>query len=370
MTPAIENENVQQVRLSPQQRRLWLHDGQSAAFAAQCAVSIEGDLDVAALRRAVERVVAGHEILRTAFRRPVGIKVPTQTILAEGVARWRELDSAGRSWETLFEQELCRPTDVEEGSPLSVALVRVDLGRHLLLYRLPALCSDRRTLGNLLDLIVRAYADGAGGDDEPLQYADFSEWQNELLGEADEHAEAGRAFWARQDLAGPAGNSEGRAEPFRPAVLGLALPEGLPEDLLPGLWTILLERLEARRDPGIGRVLDGRKFDDLQGALGLFAKCLPLRLPLDSAWSLGEVRDQLQQAETEAREWQEYAAWEPEQAAFPLQFETAEIGAERASLGVVFRPLRQYTCSEPFRIKLSVVRHATEVRAELWYDAA
>src|SRR4051812_17933397 len=60
-------------RLSPQQRLLWRLNGEARAFRVECAVRIDGPLDLAALQAAVRAVVARHEILRTVYPCPPGM---------------------------------------------------------------------------------------------------------------------------------------------------------------------------------------------------------------------------------------------------------------------------------------------------------
>ena len=73
-------DSLQGIRLSPQQKRLWLLQGTDVGFCAQATVLLTGPVDPAVLQEAVERVVARHEIFRTTFRREPGVKVPFQVI--------------------------------------------------------------------------------------------------------------------------------------------------------------------------------------------------------------------------------------------------------------------------------------------------
>src|SRR6185436_7445783 len=80
-------QSAEGFRLSPQQARLWrwLASSSSAAaeslpYLAQSRVEIAGELDRAALGRALDRAVERNELLRTAFRVLPGLAAPLQMI--------------------------------------------------------------------------------------------------------------------------------------------------------------------------------------------------------------------------------------------------------------------------------------------------
>jgi len=87
--------------LSPQQRRLWsLLSAHSRAFRSQCAIELPDGTSVAAVRAALGRLVARHEILRTGFRSVTGLYLPVQVIDPEPrydleVERWEARAGGG-----------------------------------------------------------------------------------------------------------------------------------------------------------------------------------------------------------------------------------------------------------------------------------
>src|SRR5947209_4316865 len=66
--------------LSLQQARLWLLQGDSKAYRAQCLILIEGALDVALFLQALEQIVNRHAVLRTGFYYVQGMEVPVQVV--------------------------------------------------------------------------------------------------------------------------------------------------------------------------------------------------------------------------------------------------------------------------------------------------
>src|SRR5207237_7734235 len=65
---------------------------------------------------------------------------------------------------------------------------------------LPALCADSATLKNVAIELTRLYANSRESATESLQYADYSEWQNELLQKGDESSQAGKDYWNSHDF--------------------------------------------------------------------------------------------------------------------------------------------------------------------------
>src|ERR1044071_6141877 len=99
---SVQNK-VEGFRLSPQQRYLWSLQRASASFAYQvvATVSISGELGADILQRALADIVERHEILRTTFQRPPGIKTPFQVISDEARFSWQFTDLSGLDKEAL-----------------------------------------------------------------------------------------------------------------------------------------------------------------------------------------------------------------------------------------------------------------------------
>src|SRR6185503_11303699 len=188
---------VEGFRLSPQQRYFWsLQRATSFTYQVVATVSINGELRADVLQRALADIVERHEILRTTFHRPPGIKTPFQVISDEAQFSWQFTDLSGLGQEALpsklencVQAERNKPFDFERGPLLRASLYRTSPERHTLLISLPALCGDPVTIRNLISELGQEFAD------QPMQYADFAEWQNELLESSDEQADQGRNYW-------------------------------------------------------------------------------------------------------------------------------------------------------------------------------
>ena len=77
-------QTLEGFRLSPQQKHLWSLQQDSLAYRAYCAIRIEGNLNVQALKLAFNQIVNRQENLRTTFHRQPGIKIPIQVIVESG----------------------------------------------------------------------------------------------------------------------------------------------------------------------------------------------------------------------------------------------------------------------------------------------
>ncbi len=205
-----------------------------------------------------------------------------------------------------------------------MTLARLDPGEHLLLIDLPALCSDAAGLWNLAAEIVRHYeAQGRDGlqTDEPLQYVDAAAWLNDML--TSEDGAAGRDFWRGDEFA-PLGSlrlafdadghpgrpftTERVPVPLSPSTRTAFETAGVRfgvsmEALLAASLQSLLQRATNDTRAIVGFVWDGRSHAELEAAIGLFARALPVSgvVPTDAPFveALRQVNDRMAQA----RKW-------------------------------------------------------------------
>jgi amino acid adenylation domain-containing protein len=373
--------------LSPGQRRLFLLGAAAPGFCCQCVAALPGELDPGLVARRLEAAAARHGILRTAFRRRPGMRLPLQVPGAGAAPELRRLDLAAlemspeAALERLGHAERERAWDLEQGPLLSAVLADLGPGRQALVLTLPALAGDARTLANLLAELVSGTA-----EEEPVQFVEFSGWHASLA--TDEGAEEGMERWRRLDLAVPAPglpwppSPPSREEPAGAGVGAVAVelePDATeriaaaagrcrtpPEAVLLAAWAVLLGRLGGAEEAAIGVVSSGRKLEDFAGSLGPFAGALPLRLSLAAAEPFAEV---VRRAATElnaARESEEYfplAASEPARLGAGFELEDWSAAGQAALLS-------RHVWSEPFALKLTLREAPAGLSGTLLYDRA
>jgi amino acid adenylation domain-containing protein len=300
-------ESVEGFRLSPQQRRLWQmmqrHPG--TAFASQIQVVIRGALNIDRLESAVRIVQKTHEILRTRFVCLPAARVPVQVITDNITGldhtlclSFPDAANADLEIESVAERLWKRAGTAEAVSGLNFTLIHVNGSEHVLLITGSALCSDAHALHAIARQVRDAYADGPSSPNEPIQYADISEWQNQLIeSEAKNHD----SYWKSADfsqLRFPALPFELRNPVSAEVNLGgfchdvginiaaglqsLDLPrERAVEAFLVSAYQVLIGRLSATSRFLLGVTVDGRTPAELRDAVGLFAKSMPIPAVVD-----------------------------------------------------------------------------------------
>ncbi len=400
---------IEGYRLSSQQRHLWnlLTDGSAPAYTAWCAVPLPDTTDTGLLREALARVVARNEILRTVFRRVPGVDVPLQVIVDDEQAFAFDVHDLGpftaeerqRRYEALRQEARSRSFDLESGPLLHAALIR-PVGKPAqarLLLSMPALCADEASLRNLVRELDRSYAalvEGGKPDGDPLQYADFAQWQSDLLSAEEFVLE--REYWVSRNPAALVGPelpftvTAGEQGEFRPQALRL----DPPADLLPGLkeaarrlgvdlpsvllagWHVLLQRTTAPTGLAVGVRYANRQAEELREALGVFAKYLPSTARPEPDTSFAAFARQVQAELREMGEVQEYFGWEqieprlagPRDRAWytaGFDWETAEPPGDGT-----LRPDEAEAVVERFQVRLSGREEAGFPLLTVWYDSA
>ncbi|MFS1299912.1 amino acid adenylation domain-containing protein [Streptosporangium longisporum] len=321
--PLVPAERPERVPLSYAQRRLWLLDqmlredeGPREAYHLPLAVHLSGRVDVAALQAAIGDVTARHESLRTVFAEHEG--VPFQRVLPPEQARpVLEITSATP------EEVIARPFDLATQIPLRAALIEEGPDEHLLLAVFHHIAFDEWSFGPFARDVARAYAarlrEVAPAAQPPaVQYADYTLWQRELLGDpADPGSLHARqlAYWARTlsgmpqeiplpvDRPRPAtvGQRGGTATRRLPAALTGRLRE-LARSAQASMFMVcqsavaaLLHRTGAGEDIPLGSPVAGRTDEAAADLVGFFVNTLVLRADTSGdpsfAGLLARVRD-------------------------------------------------------------------------------
>ncbi|HEV2733203.1 MAG TPA: amino acid adenylation domain-containing protein, partial [Longimicrobiaceae bacterium] len=312
--------------LSFAQQRLWLVDRLepgSAAYNMPFALRLRGVPDVAALRRALDALVARHETLRTVFAEqggaPVQVIHPPAPVDLEELDL-RELPEAEREAEAqrLAAAEAMLPFDLARGPLLRSTLLRLGEDDRVLCFTLHHVVSDAWSMQVLVREVSALYAAAHRGEAAPLpelpvQYADYAVWQRSWFSGAVLDEQIG--YW-KEKLGGAPPLLEVPTDRPRSAALstrGGSHPFLLPAGTTDGLrtlsrregatlfmavlagWQALLGRYAGQEDVVVGSAIAGRTRRETEGLIGFFVNMLALRAELggDPTWRelLGRVRE-------------------------------------------------------------------------------
>ena len=346
-----------EVPLSFAQRRLWFLnrlEGPSATYTIPLAVRLVGELDVAALELALGDLMARHESLRTIF--PDTLGVPRQQVLEVSAARPRLTvvevaadgltealrNAAQQGFDLSAEPPLrahlfalsgsTEPDGAQRDSALGAPLPggrTHDQRTHVLLLLLHHIAGDGSSLAPLARDLSRAYAarlDGCRADTArgtgtvpenalpslPVQYADYTLWQHEVLGEESDPGSAiarQLAYWTQtladlpEAIALPADRPRPAVATYRGGRVPLRLPAELHARLLAlapserrqpvhgaaGGLAALLTRLGGGPDIPIGTPVAGRGDHALDDLVGLFVNTLVLRTDTSGNPGFGDL---------------------------------------------------------------------------------
>ncbi|WP_218108850.1 condensation domain-containing protein [Streptomyces agglomeratus] len=298
LRPAVRPERVP---LSYAQRRLWFTDqleGPSAAYNIALVRRLDRPLDPAALAAALADVAERHEVLRTVYRAEGG--EPFQVVL----------DGARPQLELGFPADLAAAVDAAAGHVFDLArdlplrawlfLPSDGSGRQTLVLLVHHIAADGWSTDCLLADLGTAYAARAAGaapawEALPVQYADYTLWQRELLGPGRQDARLG--FWesALAELPPLTDLPTDRHRPPVPSGRGALTGFTVPASVRDGLDRIardtgstlfmvvhaalaaVLTRCGAGSDLAVGTVVAGRDDQALNGLVGFFVNTLVLR---------------------------------------------------------------------------------------------
>jgi syringomycin synthetase protein SyrE len=325
----------ERLELSYAQRRLWFlaqFEGASEAYHVAGGLRLRGQLDREALRRALDRIVARHEALRTTFRQIDGH--PIQVIgSAEKGFQLREHDLRGEAdaegeLERLVEQEAREAFDLERGPLIRGGVAQLGEEEHALFMTMHHIVSDGWSMGILINEISELYRAYRAGEEAQLaelaiQYGDYAAWQQRWM--SAEVMERQAEYW-KSVLVGAPALLELPTDRARPAVQDYAggsvvieLGERLTNDLkalsrrhgttlymtLLAGWAALLGRLSGQEEVVIGTPVANRRRVEIEGLIGFFVNTLALRIDLSGGPRIGKLLERVKARTVEGQQNQD-----------------------------------------------------------------
>ncbi len=325
------------VPLSLAQQRMWFLnrlDRQSTAYNIPFAVRLTGDLDIAALNGAIADVIERHEVLRTVY--PQHESGPVQVVLPMADAGAPVLVPIPVPVDDLTSaivDFVGGGFDVTDSVPLRARLFHpmtapTTLPEHVLVVVVHHIAADGSSLVPLARDVMTAYAARKHGRPPewtplPVQYADYSRWQRDLLGSEDDPdslISRQLRFWTETLTGLPAQLTLPTDRP-RPVIastrgrhVDFTIDAGLQARLtdvgrktgatlfmvVQAAFAVLLARLSGSTDIAVGTPVAGRGAAELDDVVGMFVNTLVLRTRVDTATGFTELLDRVRTADIAA----------------------------------------------------------------------
>ncbi len=318
--------------LSFAQQRLWLIDRieqSSVHYHMPSALRLQGALDLAALRRAFDTILARHEVLRTVLvldehgepQQQVQPAVPLPLELID-LSALTGPDQAQAVEQALATHSL-QPFDLGRDLMLRACLLRLGAQEHILLVVMHHIASDGWSMNVLVDEFTALYGAFSAHQPDPLpplalQYGDYAQWQRNTLQGGSLAQLLG--YWERQlhDLPLVHGQPLDYPRPAEQRFEGASLTTRLPTALVQSLkalclqadasffmglhaaFSVLLARWSAERDIVMGTPIANREQPEIAPLIGFFVNTLVLRSRLSPDASFLQLIEHSRQTILEA----------------------------------------------------------------------
>ncbi|NOQ28047.1 MAG: amino acid adenylation domain-containing protein, partial [Bacteroidales bacterium] len=309
--------------LSPAQKRLYIlqqFDLTSTAYNMPFVISLGKEDDKSKIEEVFKKLINRHESFRTSIIAVEG--EPVQLISKDIEFKVEELTIENTEVENI-RNKFIKPFDLSKAPFLRVAIVNIKGEDSLLMIDMHHIISDGIS-HQILEQEFQALFSGEELAPLPLQYKDYSQWQNSK--EQQEFIKNQEQYWLNKfegeipilnlplDYVRPSMQShEGATVSF---VLSKEETEGIriftkENDLtlymsLLSVFSILLSKLSGQDDIIVGTPIAGRNHADLENIVGMFINTLSIRNVVKAEATIEEFVSSLKQTVLGAYENQNY----------------------------------------------------------------
>ncbi|GAB3878285.1 hypothetical protein GCM10029964_028740 [Kibdelosporangium lantanae] len=325
--PLRRYERDRPIPLSLPQERVWFFEQLSPgnlAYNFQATVSLNGKVDVDALRASLDEIVRRHEVLRTAFVAIDG--VGHQQPVAEAKAPFKVLDVPAADADEVVAAELRTPFDLNNPPLARWVLLRHEDDKNTFLHVEHHFVHDGWSLSVFLTELGALYPAFAAGQPSPLpelavQYADYAYWQRDFM--RGDVLRAHVDHWTAR-LAGAPDTLELPSDRPRPPVMtfqGRAPRILFPAELSRALrafsrqhrvslfatmyagFAALLHRYTGQRDMLVGTGAANRNVPELEPLLGMLVNTLVMRTNVSADQPFSDLLEQVRNSVAETLAW-------------------------------------------------------------------
>ena len=327
--------DVSSAPLSFAQEVVWLLDRASpglSAYNVSMARRLRGPIDLAALARALNELVARHDSLRTTFRAfedTAVVDVRPYACIEPVIEDLRDLPSGEREDAAMnaLRRHADASFDLATDLPFRAVIALIADTELILMIVTHHIVSDARSYAIMFEELSALYAGartqtGHGLPPVPLQFADVAAWQRETFRGAEL---ARRLEYWRERLSGigPLPLPTDRPATHIAGAPGAVIAADVPHEtcaalraagkrynvspymILLAAWQTLLHRYSGATDIVVGSAVAGRTRSEMENIVGFFAQALPMRTSFERDPTFATVLSRVSETVLGAFEHQE-----------------------------------------------------------------
>lgn len=277
------------------------------------------DLNIKAIRQALQDLMARHEILRTVYidqgNKVVQVIKPIDEInhFPLQLTNLSNHEHANMIVQDIINREETNPFDLSSEFPLRVHILQLSSKQSILLITFHHIAVDQWSLNILKQEVIKIYQSYLGGPlprlaELPIQYKDYAVWQKDMQSKK----KTQEAYWRSIFKSKPEALSLSTSFPRSPTPtfegsrfhFSLSLNESRKlRDIasrsastlfmtLSALWKVLLHKHSGQQDLVIGTPISGRDHSDLENQVGCFINTLAIRSELNPQSTFNEFLEQ------------------------------------------------------------------------------